>query len=100
MYPVAYEHHDTGFDLPFSDIATRLERALPTFDKSLDSYFDKRFAAIIEEWGLLTESDLRILEGRLSSVTSEIDILVSQKAKLEKRIANLDELVSSLETSL
>ena len=49
MYPVVNQHQETGFDLPFSDVAGKLERALPTFDKSLDAYFDRRFASIISE---------------------------------------------------
>ena len=35
-----------------------IDAKLPSFDKSLDAYFDQNFAAIIEEWDLLTDSDL------------------------------------------
>ncbi len=98
MYPVV--HEDQDYVLPFSGFAGKIEQALPTFDKSLDSYFDKNFAAIIEEWGLLTENDLQALETRLTKATSEIGTLCAGKTMIEKRMENLDSLISSLERSL
>ena len=100
MYPVVNRHQETEFELPFSDLPGKLEQVLPTFDKSLDSYFDRRFAAIITEWELLTESELRLLEGRLVAATAEIDGLCAKKMQIEKKLSDLDDLVSSLEKSL
>lgn len=98
MYPVMHENQD--YVLPFSEFPGKLEQALPTFDKSLDSYFDKNFAAIIEEWGLVTENDLQALEKRLTAATAEIGTLCAGKAMLEKRMENLESLISSMEKSL
>jgi hypothetical protein len=63
----------------------------------MDAYFDQNFASIIEEWDLLTDSDLHKLEYRLSQITNEISTLFAEKMVIEKRVGNLDVLVSSLE---
>jgi hypothetical protein len=97
MYPVVHQNPDQAFELPISEFQEKLERALPTFDRSLDVYFDRKFSSIIEEWELLTDDDLHQLEGRLAAVTVEIDGLYTAKGLLEKRIKNLDTLISSLE---
>jgi hypothetical protein len=70
---------------------------LPTFDKSLDTYFDQNFSAIIEEWDLVTESDLQKLENRLSRVTDDITSLFAEKMTLDARVKDLDAMISSLE---
>jgi hypothetical protein len=54
MYPVINQNPDqdvTGdsFWDQFSHIPGTIESRIPTFDKSLDTYFDQHFAAIIEE---------------------------------------------------
>lgn len=96
------DQHATGdsFWDQFSHIPGAIESRVPTFDKSLDSYFDQRFAAIIEEWDLVTESDLERLESRLSRVTDDISGLYEGKMAIETRAKNLDGLISSLEKSL
>jgi hypothetical protein len=65
----------------------------------MDAYFDQNFASIIEEWDLLTDSDLHKLEYRLSEITNEISTLFAEKMVIEKRVGNLDILVSSMEGS-
>lgn len=80
-------------------IPAAIDSRLPTFDKSLDAYFDQNFAAIIEEWDLLTDSDLHKLEYRLSQITTEISTLFADKMAIEKRVGNLDILISSMERS-
>jgi archaellum component FlaC len=80
--------------------ATKFEQNLPTFDKSLDAYFDQSFASIIEEWELLTDSDLKRFENRLQAVTEQINILYIEKSNLEKRVNDLDVMISSLEKSV
>ena len=74
-----------------------IESRLPTFDRSLDAYFDRRFAMIIEEWDLVTESDLHKLENRLERVSNEITGLYAGKMALESRVKDLDGLITSLE---
>ena len=90
---------DGSFWDRFAEIPGAIEARVPTFDKSLDSYFDRRFSAIIEEWDLVTESDLMRLAQRLERVSDEISGLVAERGALEARAKNLDELVSSLEAS-
>jgi len=84
----------------FSHISETIESRIPTFDKSLDAYFDHNFAAIIEEWDLVTDSDLHRLESRLARVSDEISSLYAGKATIESRAKLLDDVISSLEKSL
>jgi tRNA(His) 5'-end guanylyltransferase len=105
MYPVINqnpERNATGdsFWDQFSSIPGTIESRIPTFDKSLDFYFDQNFAAIIEEWDLVTDSDLNKLEDRLAAVSDEISSLYAGKISLEGRAKKLDDLISSLEKSL
>jgi hypothetical protein len=105
MYPVINQNPNqnaTGdsFWDQFSHIPGTIESRIPTFDKSLDAYFDQNFAAIIEEWDLVTDSDLHKLEIRLASVSDEISSLYAGKMTLEDRAKKLDTLISSLEKSL
>ncbi|MDD4484148.1 MAG: hypothetical protein PHD55_07270 [Methanoregula sp.] len=95
------EKNETGSSFwdRFAEIPGAIESRVPTFDKSLDAYFDRRFSAIIEEWDLVTESDLVRLDRRLEWVTSEISGLYAERAALEARAEKLDELVSSMEKS-
>jgi hypothetical protein len=88
-----------GYWERISHLPGAIDSKLPTFDKSLDAYFDQNFAAIIEEWDLLTDSDLHKLEYRLSQITNEISTLFAEKLVIEKRVGNLDVLISSMEGS-
>jgi hypothetical protein len=93
----SYWHQMTGH---LSGARTAVGEKLPTFDKSLDAYFDQSFPSIIEEWDLITDSDLVRMENRLQAITNEINILFSGKAILEKRAADLDVVITSLEKSV
>jgi hypothetical protein len=88
-----------GYWEKVSNYSASIGSKVPTFDKSMDAYFDQNFASIIEEWDLLTDSDLHKLEYRLSQITNEISTLFAEKMVLEKRVGNLDVLVSSMEGS-
>ena len=88
-----------GYWQKVSNFSASVGSKVPTFDKSMDAYFDQNFATIIEEWDLLTDSDLHKLEYRLSQITNEISTLFAEKMVIEKRVGNLDILVSSLEGS-
>ena len=83
----------------FAEIPAVIGARVPTFDKSLDAYFDKRFSAIIEEWDLVTETDLAHLSQRLERVSDEITGRVAERAALEARAEKLDDIVASLERS-
>jgi BMFP domain-containing protein YqiC len=105
MYPVIIRNSDqtitkNSFWDQFSHIPEALEYRLPTFDRSLDAYFDQNFAAIIKEWELVTENDLHHLESRLARVSDEISGLFTRKMSLESRTKELDDLITSLERSL
>src|SRR5208282_5179865 len=105
MYPVINQNPDRNangdsFWDTFATIPGTIESHVPTFDKSLDTYFDQHFAAIIEEWDLVTESDLHRLESRLTHVTDEITGLYAGKVTIDARAKKLDELIASLEKSL
>ena len=88
-----------GYWEKVSNFSASIGSKVPTFDKSMDAYFDQNFVSIIEEWDLLTDSDLHKLEYRLSQITHEISTLFAEKMVIEKRVGNLDILVSSLEGS-
>jgi hypothetical protein len=98
MYPVVNQNQtDHSFWEQFSKLPETIESKLPTLDKSLDAYFDRNFVSIIEEWELVTESDLNRLENRLAGVTNEISALYAEKMVLEKRAGSLDDQISSME---
>jgi len=101
MYPVMNQNpSDHSFWDQFSEIPATIESKIPTFDKSLDVYFDKNFAAVIEEWNLLTDSDLTRLENRFAAVSNEISSLYAGKAAVEMRVKNLEGLITELEKSV
>jgi hypothetical protein len=93
----AFEPEKSAYWQQITDLPLKVDERLPTFDKYLGSYFDRNFASIIEEWELLTESDLRRIETRLAAVTNEINILYGNRTVLEKRAEALDELITSME---
>jgi len=103
MYPVINQNQNATGDSfwdQFSHIPGTIESRIPTLDKSLDLYFDQNFAAIIEEWDLVTDSDLHKLETRLATVSDEISSLYAGKMTIESRAKKLDSLITSLEDSL
>jgi hypothetical protein len=102
MNPVIYQdpqEHGAGeaFWDKFSNIPGMIESRVPTLDRSLDAYFDHHFAAIIEEWDLVTESDLERLESRLTRVSNDISNLYAGKVVIEARAKALDALITTLE---
>ena len=101
MYPVVNQNPSApAFWDQVSELPGAVESRLPTMDKTLDAYFDTTFASIIEEWQLLTDTDLHKLESRLASVTSEIGTLYAEKSVLEQRAGKLDALITTLEQSV
>ena len=101
MYPVVNQNPSApAFWDQVSELPGAIESRLPTMDKTLDAYFDTTFASIIEEWELLTDTDLHKLENRLANVTSEIGTLYAEKSALEQRAGRLDALITTLEKSV
>jgi hypothetical protein len=79
------------------ELSQSVEERIPTFNRSLDRYFDAHFEAIINEWQLLTDHDLYEMERRVDRVTDEIDRLYLHKSVLEKQAAKLEEDIQFLE---
>jgi septal ring factor EnvC (AmiA/AmiB activator) len=89
----------TGFKESLVSLPHTIDERLPTMDKSLDRYFDSHISAIIDEWGLITQHALDDLEHRLNSVRTEIRNLEKGQARIEKRAADLDADLKTLEGS-
>jgi len=72
------------------EFPSAIDRRLPTMDKRLDEYFDRKFPEIISEWGLVTSVHLKNIERRLDRVHMQIDSLERDRIALEKRAAALE----------
>lgn len=97
MYPVRTRYRDSPYVRSIYGFTQSVEERIPTFTRALDTYFDAHFEAIIEEWQLLTDHEVRDLEKRIDKVTQEINTLYDQKSVLEKRAANLETEITALE---
>ncbi|MDX8551454.1 hypothetical protein KHC33_05270 [Methanospirillum sp. J.3.6.1-F.2.7.3] len=76
---------------------TPVTSKVPTFDRTLDSYFDRNFETIIEEWGLVTESDLSEYARKLDYLSYEVGRLHTEKDLLKKRADSIEKAISNLE---
>ncbi|MBU6998095.1 MAG: hypothetical protein HXS41_04515 [Theionarchaea archaeon] len=101
MYPTTTRTRlgDSPYVRKVYELPSSLENRIPTFEKTLDVYFDAHFEEIISEWQLLTDHDLHDLESRLDTVTREITALYTQKSDLEKRAEALKKELEKLEGS-
>ena len=97
MYPVRRKYGDSPYLERMYKMTHTVEEKIPTFTRTLDEYFDAHFEAIIEEWQLLTDYELRDMEKKLDSVTEEIDRLYGGKSVLEKRASTLQRDIEELE---
>ena len=97
MYPVVNKNKILPYEFP--DIPGYLNERIPTFERTLDRYFDSHFEAIIEEWGLPRSPDLTVLEQRLDTVTADISQLCKARDAMVKRAGELDTLITELEGS-
>ncbi len=82
------------------DVPGYFEKKLPTMDRTLDTYFDQNFEAIIEEYGLLKGDDLIELERKLNRVTDEIKGLCREKETVIERVGKLEAMISGLEEAV
>ncbi|NLV28247.1 MAG: hypothetical protein GXY48_14000 [Methanomicrobiales archaeon] len=78
---------------------TGLSERVPTFDRKIDTYFDKNFQTIIDEWGLITEADIREYERRLDHLSYEVGRLYAEKDTLKKRADSIGKAISDLEAN-
>jgi len=99
MYPFANKDEIPPPRYEFPDIPGYLQEKVPTFERTLDRYFDERFETIIAEWELLRQDDLRVLERRIAAVSGEIDGLCRNRDAILERANRLDKTIKSLEAS-
>lgn len=81
----------------FTEMSDSVADSIPTFDKHIDSFFDRNAGAIIEEWDLITDEDLLHIQRRLDFLSYEVNRLVISKGTIEKRVKNLREAIGELE---
>jgi hypothetical protein len=98
MYPTISRTKDYWHEL--SSMSETLYDSIPTLDKQLDTFFDRRAEVIIEEWGLVTDDDLRHLRIKLDYLSYEVGRLVVEKSNLEKRVSDLTQSIGELEKRL
>jgi hypothetical protein len=84
-----------SFELP--NVTGSIRERIPTMERSLDRYFNQHFESIIVEWNLLQEHDIKRLEKRLDTVTSEIARLTRGEGVIQERVGELEVLVRKLE---
>jgi hypothetical protein len=95
MYPTISGAKDYWHE--FSSLSGSLYDRIPTLDNHLDAFFDRHAEAIIEEWGLVTDDDIRNLRMKLDYLSYEIGRLVVEKDILEKRVSDLRQSIEDLE---
>jgi hypothetical protein len=93
----SYAGRGQAFGRELSDAFGAFGEKIPTFERTLDRYFDRNASAIVEKWGLLTTVELGQLEQRLNAISLEIDRLYGAKDRLGHRIARLDDGIRALE---
>ena len=76
---------------------TNISERVPTFDRKLDSFFERNFETIIEEWGLVTETDIKGYEQKLDFLSYEVGRLFTEKDNLKKRADSIEKTISDLE---
>ena len=69
----------------------------PTIFKSVETYFDTNMNNIIEEWGLLLETDLNTFDIKLRGAEKKIGELEKFSALSEKRTKDLEKDIKALE---
>ncbi len=99
MYPFVNRDEIPPQAFEFPDVTGYLRERVPTFERALDRYFDEHFEAIIGEWGLLRTEDLQVLEQRIATVTSDIDVLCRNRDAIRERVNRLDATLGGLEGS-
>lgn len=95
MYPTFSKTRDYWHEL--SEIPASVIESIPTLDSQLDNYFDRQAGAIIEEWGLVTDDDLRHLRMKLDYLSYEVNRLVVEKSNLQRRTMALKTAIEELE---
>ncbi len=74
--------------------------SMPTFDKSIESYFERNIDMIIEEWGLITGSDLDNLGKKIEFLSYEVGRLSAERSTMNIRVNKLKAEITELEGKL
>jgi hypothetical protein len=98
MYPTLSKTHDYWHEL--GSMSGSVIDSIPTFDKQLDNFFDRNAGSIIEEWGLVTDDDLRHLRRKIDYLSYEVGRLVVEKNNIEKRTLAIRSAIEELERSV
>ncbi len=80
-----------------TNLETKAALSVPTFDRVLDSYFERNMESVIEEWGLITEGDLHEYERKLEYLHYEVERLHAEKDNLKKRVEGIEQAIKKLE---
>ena len=70
---------------------------VPTIFKSVETYFDTNMNNIIDEWGLLLETDLNTFDIKLKGAEKKITDLEKFRAGSEKRTKDMEKEIKALE---
>lgn len=97
MYHSVSKASDLWHEL--SSLSESVVESVPTLERQLDSFFERNAGSIIEEWGLLTDDDLRHLRMKLDYLSYEIGRLVVEGSNFEKRTIALKAALDDLERS-
>ena len=84
----------------FSGFQTSLEDKSPSFERTLNSYFDRNSEAVIEEWGLLTDSDLAQYQRKLEYLSYEVERLYTEKESMKNRVSGIEKAIKDLEAKI
>jgi hypothetical protein len=98
MYPTLSKTSNYWHEL--GSMSESVIDSIPTLDRQLDNYFDRNAAAIIEEWGLVTDDDLRHLRMKLDYLSYEVGRLVVEKSSIEKRALSIKDAIVELEKGI
>jgi hypothetical protein len=76
---------------------TVVEDRVATFDRTLDTYFDQNAGSIVEEWGLITDADIKEYARKLDYLSYEVGRLVTEKDLLKNRADSIQKTITDLE---
>jgi len=83
-----------------SGFKTSLGDKSPSLERTLDSYFDRNSEAVIEEWGLLTDSDIAVYQRKLEFLSYEVERLYIEKESMKNRISGIEKAIKELEAKV
>jgi hypothetical protein len=84
----------------FSGFKTSFGDKSPSFERTLDSYFDRNSEAVLEEWGLLTDSDLAQYQRKLEFLSYEVERLYAEKDSMKTRVSSIENAIKELEAKV